>query len=242
MKYLVLADIHANLYALQAVIADAKDFDKVIFLGDLANFGSHPAECVDLLRELSPICIMGNHDKKIAFTNEKRNFWDEWSRTKLNSEQIEWISKFEEKKVLEDNILLLHGSYDVDYDILPNTPDEDISNAFLNHMTSDFKQVWYGHYHYEVEREIGNIMYRCVRPVGHHRDHDTRASYAIYENNAFNKFRVPYDIEKLVYDVDKIDCMPEDMKISWRNLLRNAFDEEFLKKDIIQMQINEERR
>ena len=51
MKYLVLSDIHASLYALQAVLADAKDYEQIIFLGDLANFGPHPSECVDLLRE-----------------------------------------------------------------------------------------------------------------------------------------------------------------------------------------------
>ena len=74
MKYLVLSDVHANLYALQAVLADVKQFDQIIFLGDLANFGPHPGECVDLLREYSPICIMGNHDKKIAYKDEKEIF------------------------------------------------------------------------------------------------------------------------------------------------------------------------
>lgn len=134
MKYLVLSDIHASLYVLQAVLADARAFDKIIFLGDLANFGPQPCECVDLLREYSPICIMGNHDKKIADAKEKRNFWDEWSRTKLSEEQIGWIASFEEKLVIEDNILLLHGIYDVEYDILPNTLNEEVRNAFINHV------------------------------------------------------------------------------------------------------------
>lgn len=72
-----------------------------MFLGDIANFDPHPSECVDLLREYSPICIMGNHDRKITHEAEKRNFWDEWSREKLNDEQIKWIAGFEEKIIFE---------------------------------------------------------------------------------------------------------------------------------------------
>lgn len=242
MRYLVLSDIHANLYAFQAVVEAAKDFDKMIFLGDISNFGPHPGECVDFLREYSPICIMGNHDKKIADAAEKRNFWDEWSREKLTDEQLKWISTFEEKRIFEENILLLHGSYDVDYDILPNTPDKDIKNAFANHMEKEIREVWFGHYHYEIERNVDNVTYRCVRPVGHHRDHDVRASYAIYENGVFNKFRVPYDIEKTIYDSERIECLDDDFKVVWRELLRTAFSEKILKKDIEQMKINEQRR
>jgi hypothetical protein len=69
---------------------------------------------------------------------------------------------------LDEDILLLHGTYDVEYDILPNTPATDIKNAFMNHIVSGIREVWYGHYHYEIEKDIDNIMYRCVRPVGHH--------------------------------------------------------------------------
>ena len=242
MKYLVLSDIHASLYALQAVLADAKDYEQIIFLGDLANFGPHPSECVDLLREYSPVCIMGNHDRKIAYRDEKRNSWDEWSRTKLSDVQLNWIANFDEKRVLNDNILLIHGTYYVEYDILPNTPDDEIRNAFRNHIVSETREIWFGHYHYEVEKSIDGVIYRCVRPVGHHRDHDVRASYSIYENGVFTNYRIPYDIEKTVFDIDNIDCLDEKTNKMWKDLLRNAFHDEFLKKDIIQMKINDEKR
>lgn len=242
MKYLVLSDIHANLYALQAVIEDAKEFDQIIFLGDLANFGARPCECVDLLREYSPICIMGNHDQKIITANAKRNFWDEWSREKLNDEQIKWIAGFEEKRILEDHVLLLHGTYDVEYDILPNTPNREVKNAFKNHITSNIKEVWFGHYHYEIEKYIDEVVYRCVRPVGHHRDHDVRASYSIYENGVFTNHRIPYDLEKTIFDIDTIECLDEKTNKMWKDFLRNAFHEEFLKKDIVQMKMNDEKR
>ena len=127
-------------------------------------------------------------------------------------------------------------------DILPNTPEDEIRSAFKSHIVSDTREIWFGHYHYEVEKNIDNIMYRCVRPVGHHRDHDIRASYSIYENGVFTNYRIPYDLEKTVFDIDNIDCLDEKTNKMWKELLRNAFHEEFLKKDIIQMKINDEKR
>ena len=50
MKMLILSDIHANLPALLAVLEAAGKCDKIIFLGDLANFGPHPSECVEMLK------------------------------------------------------------------------------------------------------------------------------------------------------------------------------------------------
>jgi len=129
MKTLVMSDIHANAPALKAVLKDALPCDRIIFLGDLANFGPHPRQCVEILKELNPICIMGNHDKQIISENPK-NFWDKWSKDQLSNSQLNWIYSFKESYILDGHILLIHGSYEVDYDLLPNTPDNDIKEAF----------------------------------------------------------------------------------------------------------------
>ena len=65
MRYLVLSDIHANLEALKAVLADAQRsrWDAVVFLGDAVGYGSRPEECLQLLKSLKPVvCLLGNHD------------------------------------------------------------------------------------------------------------------------------------------------------------------------------------
>jgi diadenosine tetraphosphatase ApaH/serine/threonine PP2A family protein phosphatase len=63
MRYLILADIHANLEALEAVLADAGTYDAVICLGDLVGYGPNPNECVLRVRELPGlISLVGNHD------------------------------------------------------------------------------------------------------------------------------------------------------------------------------------
>jgi len=62
MRYLVLSDVHANLTALEAVLADVGDVDGIWCLGDLIGYGPDPNECVERLRPLVEMCVAGNHD------------------------------------------------------------------------------------------------------------------------------------------------------------------------------------
>ncbi len=234
MKTLILSDVHANEPALNAVLKAALPCDRIIFLGDLANFGPHPSECVDLLKKYNPICIMGNHDELIV--NIPKNFWDKWSKTKLSNEQQDWIRGFKNSYLLDGHILLLHGAYSVDYDILPTTPDYKIEQAFAEYLTPEIDEVWFGHYHYQIDKTINGITYRCIRPVGHHRDKDTRAGYSIYENGKVTHHRVKYDLDKTVEDFLASDAFEDyESKLEFADFLKNAYHERILKKDIAQM-------
>jgi diadenosine tetraphosphatase ApaH/serine/threonine PP2A family protein phosphatase len=64
LRIAVVSDVHANLHALEAVLAevDAGGFDEVWCLGDLVGYGPRPNECVALLQERASICLAGNHD------------------------------------------------------------------------------------------------------------------------------------------------------------------------------------
>lgn len=226
--------------AFEAVLEHAGKYDEVIFLGDLVNFGPHPCECINLMRELNAFCIMGNHDYLIAHRGEKRNFWDEWARSQLSDNQLKYLKSFRENMVIDNEVFALHGSYSVPYDILPNTPLEQIEVAFKDYIPKKIKNVIFGHYHYQVDVTCNNVEYHCIRPVGHHRDKDNRAGYSILENGQLSHFRITYDIEKTISDVDKIDCFDIEGKQRWKMFLQNAYDSEFLKKDIKQLAINEE--
>ena len=242
MKTIILSDIHANEPALKAVLADAGHFDRLVFLGDLANFGPHPAQCVDILCRLAPLCVIGNHDEQIVSPSPK-NFWDNWSRQQLSSDQLDAMRHFYPSYVLDGHILLIHGAYGVDYDLLPNTPDEDIEAAFRPHLTANIDQVWFGHYHYHIQRTINGVTYRCMRPVGHHRDGDTRASYYVYENGTVTHRQVAYDLAKTVEDFKNLTIFPEgERKQQFVHLLEHAYEEHLLKKDVEQMRKNEQRR
>lgn len=240
MRYLVLSDIHANFPAFSAVLdAAAGKYDKILFLGDLANFGPHPTECVELLQSLNAICIMGNHDEQII-SNSPKHIWDKWAKDKLSNEQLEWLGAFEKSRVIDGHILAIHGVYTVPYDILPNTSDEDIERAFKGLLPQGIDEVWFGHYHYQIERVINGITYRCIRPVGHHRDKDIRASYYIYENGDLSQFRINYNLEKTILDFEKINIFDNnETKRQFVDFLKNAYSDVLLKKDIKAMKENQ---
>jgi diadenosine tetraphosphatase ApaH/serine/threonine PP2A family protein phosphatase len=64
VRVAVLSDIHANLHALEAVLAevDAGGFDELWCLGDVVGYGPRPNECTALMRERATLCLAGNHD------------------------------------------------------------------------------------------------------------------------------------------------------------------------------------
>ncbi len=63
MRILIISDIHANLTALEAVLAEAGEIDAAWCLGDLVGYGPDPNECVEVVRNLPNLeCLIGNHD------------------------------------------------------------------------------------------------------------------------------------------------------------------------------------
>ena len=64
MRLALLSDIHANLPALEAVLADiaSSDVEETWCLGDVVGYGAEPDECATLVRERCSVCLVGNHD------------------------------------------------------------------------------------------------------------------------------------------------------------------------------------
>ncbi|MGB7347740.1 MAG: metallophosphoesterase family protein [Pirellulaceae bacterium] len=88
----ILSDIHGNLAALEAVLADVGDqkVDRIVCLGDVIGYGPHPCACLDQAMEFD-FCILGNHDSSALFDPEGFNVAAEqaifWTRSQLESGQ-----------------------------------------------------------------------------------------------------------------------------------------------------------
>ena len=97
MRTLVLSDIHANLVALDAVLAAAGQWDRVWFLGDLVGYGPNPNECVERLRDLEPLALSGNHDWAVLNKLDTEEFNDDarrlvnWTRHELTGENLAYL-------------------------------------------------------------------------------------------------------------------------------------------------------
>ncbi len=124
MKRAIISDIHGNLEALQAVLADAREqgVDEVFCLGDIIGYGPNPCECLDLVIERTRVCLLGNHDQGALFDPEGFNtgaeraiFWtrDQLENSRGDRDQIDrrWDFLGALPRIHRDgNWLYVHGS------------------------------------------------------------------------------------------------------------------------------------
>src|SRR5262245_33419686 len=118
MKYLIISDVHANLEALDAVLAAAGSCDHALVLGDLVGYGADPNDVVNRVRALpSATCIRGNHDKaathlaSIEHFNHLAKFAIQWTSDQLTPESHEWLAALPTGPLAFDHLVeICHGA------------------------------------------------------------------------------------------------------------------------------------
>lgn len=99
MKFAIMADVHANLEALQAVLADARQQQCThhAFLGDIVGFCADPRPCIATVRAMGTPCVKGNYDEYCASDMPLDDFNPaaakavQWIRKQLTSEDRQWL-------------------------------------------------------------------------------------------------------------------------------------------------------
>jgi len=121
--FAIISDIHSNLEALQAVLADidARGIKRIVCLGDVVGYGPNPKECMDLVIERAEFSICGNHDYAVFYEPfnfnigaERACFWtrqalEDESKKSLRDRRWEFLGKLEPRKTC-DGMLFVHGS------------------------------------------------------------------------------------------------------------------------------------
>lgn len=117
MRIGVISDIHSNLPALEAVLADVdrEAPDELWCLGDIVGYGPHPNECVDLVRSRAALSLCGNHDLAVIGTIDSTDFTGDagaaarWTAEELGQPQAEWLRGLRPSAERE-GFELYHGS------------------------------------------------------------------------------------------------------------------------------------
>ena len=115
MRCLLLSDIHSNLVAFEAVLADAGSFDLIWCLGDVIGYGPQPNECIERLNGLPHVCVAGNHDWAAIDRLDVSDFNPDalraclWTREQLTASNLAYVQNLPERIVQED-FTLVHGS------------------------------------------------------------------------------------------------------------------------------------
>ena len=228
MKRALISDIHSNIEALEAVLADIREqgVTQIYCLGDLVGYGPNPREVIDEIMKC-PVCLLGNHDQGALFDPEGFNSGAEraifWTRTQLEEgpgtaaqRQRRWDFLGElPRSRSEENLLFVHGSArnPLNEYVFP----EDIYNKRkLEKIFALVQQyVFQGHTHVPgVFTESFNFFspeemdneYRLERgkaminvgSVGQPRDGNPRACYVVLEDDLVRFRRVEYPFEKTI--------------------------------------------
>lgn len=99
-RYAIISDIHSNIEALDAVIADARaqNVDDFICLGDVVGYNAAPSECIQRIRELGCKVVMGNHDHYCSHPKVNLNDFQpnaasviEWTRRNISEDEMRWL-------------------------------------------------------------------------------------------------------------------------------------------------------
>ena len=115
MQVAVLSDIHANLPALDAVLAAVPSVDEVWQLGDIVGYGPDPEGVVARLREVGAVGVRGNHDAAALGGSEIESFnvdarvAMEWTRSVISADTRTWLTSLPER-VEREGFTLVHGS------------------------------------------------------------------------------------------------------------------------------------
>ena len=146
----LVADVHGNLPALEAVLGDMTRFDvtEVVSLGDMANFGPAPREALRRLRALEPVTVMGNTDHAlleprtladvVQVTDDTPRFLEveDWCAQRLTDDDRDFVRSFRPTVTLSVDgvaVLAYHGSpLSFDHQVRSFTPDETLDPWFAD--------------------------------------------------------------------------------------------------------------
>lgn len=219
---MILSDIHGNIDALQAVLADAAgEYDEIHCLGDLVGYGAAPGEVIAWVRDNTASCVRGNHDRAcnsmddLEFFNPIARASVMWTHRTLDENDRAWLASLPKGPLQFDDFELAHGS--------PADEDEYVINvhdAAAVEMSICRPLCFIGHTHLQcgwVWQRGGMRLLRVpaldarqaihdlsrdslylINPgsVGQPRDRNPRAAYALWDdtNRVLAFRRAEYDV------------------------------------------------
>jgi predicted phosphodiesterase len=223
MRIALISDIHANLPALEATLADISQqgVDQIIFLGDAATLGPHPKETLDVLRSLECICIKGNHDAALLDLSKANDLQIgpplhsnlAWGHSLLNEKDFEFLRSFlptYQLNIGAFSLLCYHASPRSNIEMVLSTTSEPRMDEYFADFTADLNAG--GHTHIQMVRQRGkqivinpgSVGSAFVEPFTYSNDPPTLLPWAEYaiiraENNGLS-----VDLRRIAFDTQAV--------------------------------------
>jgi putative phosphoesterase len=228
MRLAIFGDIHANLPALEAVLADIERqrVDDLYCLGDLVGYATFPNEVTQRIQSLGVPTIMGNYDQGVGLdlddcgcayrTAEEQQLGDRsiaWTRARVTDQNKAFLRSLHRELRIEvdgKRVLLVHGSPRKINEYL--FEDRPISSFQRLARSSNADAIVFGHTHKPYTRLVDDVLFLNAGSVGKPKDGDWRACYAILDLTAANPvefIRVEYDLATTVDGIRRSDLPHE---------------------------------
>jgi putative phosphoesterase len=222
MKVALIGDIHANLPALEAVLAHIQEqgLERIWNVGDFVGYGAFPDEVVQCFRtvqrqrEADVLSIVGNYDLKVLEFKKNKDKWRKkkhpdkylafkWTYENLSKKSrkyLRFLSQQIRVKAKGQRVLLVHGSPDSNEEHLtPETPEKRLRQLA---ETAKADVIICGHSHQPFAREVDGVWFINTGSVGRPDDGDQRACYAVAQIDSsqvlVQHYRVEYDVDRAV--------------------------------------------
>ena len=204
----IISDTHGNYPALEAVLRDVarEQCEAVYSLGDVAGYYCMLNECVEALRERNIPNVMGNHDKYLSSAAEcprslAATRCIAFQRSIVSSANLAWLAQSSRTLTVGD-LSLVHGGWN------------DPVDEYLYELNAPYfatlpgKLFFSGHTHVQVLAKFNDKIYCNPGSVGQPRDGDPRAAYALYDQGNVFLRRVPYEIDRIAFEMRKSGFEP----------------------------------
>ncbi len=200
MKSLILADIHGNLAALEAVLEREKHRDEIIFLGDVCEAGPNVNEVLSVLSTFKGVFIMGNHDRRILNDSSMPD------RQLMANYNLDFLSSFQETCVMGTHgftMRLTHGVLPQEWGgrLWPDSSPE-IFSALVKKFPEPY--VLFGHSHVQFRKTHDGTHFINPGSVGAPYLGQPLACYGVLQDGRIELKATAYDVEKTCLAMDQL--------------------------------------
>lgn len=226
--FAILADVHANLPALDTVLTflAEENIQQGIVLGDVVGYGPHPSACIERLQNSDFVVLKGNHDHGLATQNFAKGFsstaaWVlKWCQERVSAEEKQWLLDLP-PVWYEETWMAVHGA----------PIDPTFFNAYVYEMTyhdnldvlarKQIRYCFHGHTHQPgvyARRHHQDNLYKepeidlfrfehaliCPGSIGQPRNRVPGAQFAVYdrEQQHISYHCLDYDVEALIQEME----------------------------------------
>lgn len=239
MRIAIFSDVHGNLTALEAVLADIEQQqpDLTVFAGDLCLMGPRPAECLRLVRSMGLPAVVGNTDEFIAGGGrppERMSAIIPWTQDQLTAGEVEWLGSRPFGMTLSptadaaDDLRIVHANPNdvnaiiyppIDYQMARYNNEVRQSDEALRPLLAGLRAavLAFGHLHLPTIRVLDGLTLVNVSSVSNPGDGDARAKYALL---SYAGGRWSAEHHRVAYDMSaEADAFRERQPPGWQEAI-----------------------